>query len=246
MQVIDVGVTAGTSWLRQAFRMLAAQAIPWVSLISCWMMLCTALVILVPGIGVVAAVTMQPGFFAGFVLAARDQDQGLPVRLAHLFAGFRANGRQLMKVGGVMLFAYIVAIGILYLAGLPTLDELPARGSVTQAELFQAFMALVEARPWLLVVATLLSEAIRCLLWFTAPLLALNDMRAGHALRWGFYALISNLGPMLLFALLNWAMFYVAAQAWLIGLLVATPAFAIAHYTSYRAVFREAQDDPAT
>jgi len=83
---------------------------------------------------------------------------------------------------------------------------------------------------------------IKAAFWFTAAILALNQMPATHAIRWSFYALIANFLPMLVFAALMTLIFAVATLPLLLGLLVAMPIYAIAHYVSYRDLFRSPPD----
>ena len=80
--------------------------------------------------------------------------------------------------------------------------------------------------------------AIKGVLWFTAALMAHQPMPASHAIRWSFFALIGNIIPLTLFAFFMFGLMFMAMLPWFLGMLVFVPIYAIAHYTSFKAVFR--------
>jgi uncharacterized membrane protein len=102
----------------------------------------------------------------------------------------------------------------------------------------RAFLLALEGKEWMLWLGVALTTAIKAVLWFTAAILALNQMPATHAIRWSCYALIANILPLLVFGALMTAMFFFAIIPFLLGMLVATPIYAIAHYVTYRDLFR--------
>jgi len=233
MQVIDAPANAGVSWIRQSFVMFAAQPAGWISLLSCWMLLTVLVFVVIPVAGPALATMLQPGLFAGFVIAARDQEAGQPVTLSRLFAGFRFNGRALLTLGSVTLLAEIMAVVLLGLLGFPRTIPVEANGWPDM----RAYVDLLDGKDWMVFAGVGMMMLIKAVLWFATPLLALHPMRAGHAIRWSFYAFISNFLPLLLFGFLVSGIFFIAAMPWLLGLLVALPMYAIAHYASYRQVF---------
>jgi uncharacterized membrane protein len=239
MHVIDAPANAGIHWIRQSFTLFTAQPAGWISLLACWLMLSVAVFFLVPVVGPALVTMLQPGLFAGLVIAARNQEAGQAVTLPHLFAGLRFNGRALLTLGSISLLAEIVVVVILGLLGFPRATlAVPADATFDVQKFMQAYVDLLDGKEWMLFFGFALLMLIKAFLWFATPLLALHPMRAGHAIRWSFYAVIGNFLPMLLFGMMIMAIFFVAAIPWLLGLLVATPLYAIAHYTSYRQVFR--------
>lgn len=234
MQVIDAPANAGVYWIRQSFAMFVAQPAGWISLMSCWMLMTLAIFVIIPFVGPALATMLQPGLFAGFMIAARDQGTGLPVTLSQLFAGFRFNGRALLTLGSITLLAEIMAVVLLGLLGFPRTIPVETNGLPDM----RAYLQLLEGKEWLVFAGLGMMTLIKAVLWFATPLLALHPMRAGHAIRWSFYAFISNFLPMVLFGLMMAGIFFVAAMPWLLGLLVAMPLYAIAHYASYQQVFR--------
>lgn len=233
MQVIDVPASAGITWIKLSFALFRAQPIAWISLVSAWLLMTLGL-FLVPLVGGAIATILQPGFFASFVLAARDQELGKPVGVHQLFAAFRANGRPLVTIGSITLLAEIMVMVILGLMGLPRAISADANGMPD----IQAYLQLLEGKEWMVVLGFVMMIIIKAILWFTAPILALNQMPATHAIRWSSYALISNFLPMLVFGVLMNLIFFLALLPPFLGFLVALPLFAIAHYVSYRDLFR--------
>ena len=216
-----------------SFALFRAQPLGWLSLMAAWL-LATLGLWLVPIIGGAAAVMLQPGFFGGFVIAARDQDNGQPVGVHQLLAAFRFNGRALVTLGSITLLANIMVVVILGLLGLPLKIATNAEGVPD----FVAYARSLEENELLVWFGVALTTAIKGALWYTAAILALNQMPATHAIRWSFYALIANLTPMLIFGTLVTTMFLLGMLPFFLGLLVAMPIFAIVHYVSYRELFR--------
>jgi len=231
MKVIDAPAASGFSWIKQSFRMFIARPGAWIALTSTWM-LASMLSFLVPLIGPAVTIMLQPVLFAGLVQAARDQDAGQPFTVGHLLGGFRFNGRALVSIGSIALLAEILVMILLDALGFPR-TPFSANGLPDM----QAFVKLMEGKEWLLFVGFVLVVMIKAVLWFATPLLALNPMRAGHAIRWSFYALIANFLPVMLFGAAMLGVFFLAAMPWGLGLLAAIPVYALAHYVSYRQVF---------
>lgn len=239
MQVIDAPARAGFDWIRQSFALFAAQPAAWISLLSCWLILTLAVALIIPMVGAPVAWLLQPGLFAGFVIAARDQAAGQPVKLAYLFAGFRFNGRALIMLGSILLLTEISVKYLLEFAGLPGAEQaLPADGSFDFQKFARANAELLRGREWLVFLGFALVMLTKAVFWFALPLLALHPMRVSHAIRWSFYAFIGNFLPMLLFGIAMMTLFILAAMPLLLGLMVAMPLYAVTHYTSYKSVFR--------
>src|SRR5258708_7498967 len=99
MKVVDAGVGAGWHWIVEAAKLLRANPLRWCGLMSVWMLISLGLFFLIPPFTSLIALILQPVFFGGLALAARDQEAGLPVRMGHLFAAFKGSGRALVMVG---------------------------------------------------------------------------------------------------------------------------------------------------
>ncbi len=213
--------------------MFRAQPLAWVSLTSAWFII-SVVMFLIPLVGAPAMTMAQPGFFAGFVLACRDQELGQPVTFSHLFAGFRASGRSLIQIGSVSLLAELavmLALGALgFFDGLQNIDRNNAS--------IEALTNALRDQGWLWFAAVLVIVMIKGVLWFSAALIAHQPMPASHAIRWSFFALLGNVIPLTFFGALMFVLMFLAMIPWGLGMLVFGPIYAIAHYTSFKAVFR--------
>ena len=237
MRVIDLPARAGLAWIKMSFTLFRAQPIGWISLVSLWLLASLGLS-LVPLAGPALMGILQPGFFGGFVIAARDQEAGQPVGAHQLFAAFRANGRALATIGSITLLANLLVVVMLGLLGFPLNIARDAEGIPDM----RAYAQSLEGSEWMLWLGIVLTMAIKGALWFTAAILALNQMPATHAIRWSCYAFIANFLPMLVLLVAMTAIFFLALLPLMLGLLVATPLFAIVHYVSYRDLFRTLAD----
>ncbi|MCA3044048.1 MAG: hypothetical protein ING51_13650, partial [Rhodocyclaceae bacterium] len=77
MRVVDVSAASSAAWISEAFTMFWARPLAWISLTSAWLLV-SLLITLIPLVGPPLMAMTQPAFFAGFVLACRDQALGLP------------------------------------------------------------------------------------------------------------------------------------------------------------------------
>lgn len=218
--------------------MFRQQPLAWISLTSAWFIV-SFLMVLIPLVGAPAMTMFQPAFFAGFVLACRDQEMGKPVAFSHLFAGFRASGRSLIQIGSLSLLAELAVVFALsafgFFDGLRDLDR--------NNPSIEAIAAAMREQGGLWFAAAGAIVVIKGVLWFTAALMAHQPMPASHAIRWSFFALIGNVIPLTIFAALMFGMMFVSMLPWGLGLLVFVPLYAIAHYTSFKAVFRSDADN---
>ena len=235
MRVVDQRAGAGMGWIKQAFLLFKAQPFAWIGLTSSWILLTLGLYKLIPVIGAPIATMLQPALFAGMMLAAREQDAGRPINMSFLFAALRLNGRALISFGALVLLANTVVV--LLMAALDFPGEVAANANGTLDP--QAFAAMLTDNTGVSVLAPLLMMITNAVVWFATPLLAFNPMPPTHAIRWSFYALVGNLIPMLVFAILLFAALLLAILPWALGLLVWLPVYAISNYTSYRQVFAE-------
>jgi uncharacterized membrane protein len=233
MQVLDVSAGSGAKWLREAWQLFTAQPLGWISLTSCWVLLSLVLMIF-PLIGMPLALMLQPAFFAGFVLACRDQSLGQNVLVSHLFAGFKQAGRPLIQVGAVALLASLLVQIAVDATGI--FSGVPTKGSIQ--EVADAIRTAIANNFFIWMASVAAQALISGVLWFTSALLAHQVMPASHAIRWSFFAFIGNFVPLLLFGVMLIGLATIAALPLGLGLLIYLPLYAICHYTSFNSVFR--------
>jgi hypothetical protein len=241
MRVLDVPAPQGWLWIKQSWPYFRSAPFNWLSLIGGWIIVTFGL-LLVPLIGQVAANLLQPAFFAGFMLAARDQDNGAKPQLAHLFAAFRGNYRALLMVGSVLLVGELLIFLVLYWLGFPEITMTPDGMNID----IEAFRSELQDKIGVVILGMGLTALFKGALWFAAPLIAFHNMSASHAIRWSVYAFIANFGALLLYGVLIMVIYAVAMVPYGAGLLVAMPLMVISNYTGYKALFQEDQPVPVT
>lgn len=237
MQVIDVHATQGWLWIRQAWGYFKAAPLGWMSLVGGWIIVTFGLMI-VPLVGPIAANVLQPVFFAGFMLACRNQDNGKMPAIADLFAAFRLNLRALVVVGSILLGLELLIFVSIEALGFPSLTLSEDGKSID----FATFYANLGNNLGPLFLGLALLAFVKGALWFAPPLLAFHNMSAGHAMRWSFYAFLSNFSAVFVYSVLIVAMYVLALLPWGAGLFIAMPLMVISNYTGYKAMFRE--DEP--
>lgn len=236
MRVVDHSAGSGISWIREAFGIFRTTPMAWISLSAAWILL-SLILMMVPVFGAALSSILQVGFFAGMVLACRDQAAGKPIGIAHLFEGFKAAGRPLIQIGCVTLLADILiqlAFGLTGMFDAITAAAVAGVSLETRVGVMQrSFTEYTFA--WLALVATIV--VVHGTLWFSAAIIAHQPMPATHAMRWSFFALVGNAMPLLVFALVMFVLLVLAMAPLWLGLIVYFPVYIIAHYTSYKAVF---------
>jgi uncharacterized membrane protein len=232
MQVIDHSAGAAIAWIKESWLIFRGQAGPWVALLAAWALF-SMVIFLLPLIGPPLCYMLQPGLFAGMVIAARDQQNGQPVTPGLLFAGFRANGRPLVTIGSIALVAELLVMYAMSLLGFPAVpvasDGLPD---------FRAFSKLLEGKEVLIFIGLVLVMLIKGVLWFTSPLLALNVMGPGAAIRWSLFAFVANALPLALLCLIMSVLMFAAALPLGLGFPVWLPIYGLLHYVTYKNVFK--------
>ena len=236
IKVAELGASRGVRWIAEAFSLFRKAPFAWIALCSAWVLITLALLIL-PLVGQAIANFLQPVFFASFAIAAYKQAAGERVLMADLFAGFRRNLRALVNLGVLILVAVLAIIFAMGLLGLPVMA--PGGG---EAATIDEYIESLRGKEWLLAATFLAIVAVKSAVWFAPPLIAFHGMGAFEAIRWSVYAAISNLGALVVYGAILFAIFFVAFIPWGLGLVVAIPVMAISSYTGYREVF-EARPD---
>jgi hypothetical protein len=227
--VAELPASRGAGWLADAFRIFRRAPLAWIGLCAGWIAITVGL-ILIPFLGIVIANLLQPAFFASFAICAYRASAGEPFTAADLFAGFKRNMRALLHVGTVLLVAELAISILMVVLGLPVLK---GGEQITVEEYANA----LQANLWIVAVGLVLTALVRGALWFAPPLISFHGMGAMQAMRWSLYAAIANLGTMILYALVLFAIFFLAMLPYAAGLVLVVPLMAISTYVGYRDVF---------
>jgi hypothetical protein len=235
IRVAELGAARGVGWIAEAFKLFRKAPFAWIALCSAWILITLALLVL-PLVGQAIANFLQPVFFASFAIAAYKQAAGERVLMADLFAGFRRNLRALVNLGVLILVAVLAIIFAMGFLGLPV------NGPGGDVASFDEWAESFRGKEWLVAATFLAIALVKSAVWFAPPLIAFHGMGALEAIRWSVYAAISNLGALIVYGAILFAIFFVAFIPWGLGLVVAIPVMAISSYTGYREVFEPRPD----
>lgn len=181
-----VPAARGWRWLAEGWRMFRASPVMWLMLVTSYWILMT-LVSLFPYVGVVAALTLVPGFSVAFMAASRASARGESFGLALIFAGFRERAREELALGIVYLILMAGVLASSTLADDGALARWMATGARPTTDVIQSDGFLLA----LWVTATLYMP-VMMLMWFAPTLVAWNAMPVAKALFFSLFACLMN------------------------------------------------------
>jgi uncharacterized membrane protein len=225
-----VAAGRGWDWIVEAFALFRKQPGIWI-LTAVVLGVLFIVISMIPLLGSFATALLFPIFGGGLMLGCKAQDQGGPLEIEHLFAGFRQKTGDLVMVGAfnligwvIIVFAVVAVIGGGVFMGV-------MRGGIEGAGLSIASLLIA-----MLLVAGL-SVPLYMATWFAPALIVLQDMAAGAALKASFFACLRNWIPFLVYSVVLLVLGIVAAIPALLGFLVLVPVLAASVYTAYRDIF---------
>ncbi len=230
---VSVPAGHGWRWLADGFGLFKRNPVAWIGAMVVWFAMSMALS-LIPMVSL--AVSLFSGVIGGgFMMGAREQDQGGDFRVGHLFAGFSNN------------FGSLLLLGVLYLVGILVIGG--AMGIAIGGSLFASVdaqnpdPALVESLLTgpgvllpLLIGVTLMTMLVMAY-WFAPALVALEGVSAVSAMALSFKACLKNMLPLLVYGLAATALLVLGMLPVFLGLLVVIPMVTASIYTGYRDIF---------
>lgn len=227
------GVAAGRGWdwIAAGWELFKKQAGMWIALVLVAFVIFVVLAF-IPFVGSIASIVLTPVFGAGIVIGCRAVEEGRPLEIGHLFAGFKAKLAPLASVGAIYLGA---AIAIALVVGLATGASLFAMmsGHAPEAATPAAFLTLLLA---VLVMLALMLPVIMAI-WFAPPLIVFHDKGAVDAMQESFTGCLRNIVPFLVYGVVMLALSLVASIPLGLGWLVLGPVLAASLYTSYKDIY---------
>ena len=226
-----VAAARGWRWIADAWELFRRQPGAWIGLVIVALLIFIGMT-LVPLLGSLASAVLTPVFVGGIFVACREQDQGRPLAVSHLFAGFRERFGTLVSIGfinlGITIAAMLVA-GILTGAGMWTF-----LGSGTNPEAV-AGMGLTLLLAVLVMFALLLPLFMA--LWFAPALAVFHQQGPAEAMKASFVGCLKNILPFFVYSVVGMLLAIVASIPFGLGWLVLGPVMAASLYTSYRDIF---------
>lgn len=215
-----------------------------------WIALTIALALLwvvsliIPVLGPLLFTLLSPLLFAGLMIGCRALENGEPLEIAHLFAGFKQQAAPLVTVGGVYLVGTVIVVGIvLVIAGG---SMLPAVLSKPGADI-ETIRAAMRSMALALAVGAAIYLPLLMLIWFAPLLVVFNGLAPVAAMKLSFAACVRNMLPFMVYGaaiLLLWLVLSLPAVLGAIGgllviaLLVGSiPVLICSIYASYQDIF---------
>lgn len=235
------GVSAGNgwSWIAAAWSLVRQNTGAWIVLFILFVVVVLVLG-MIPIVGPIALYVVMPILMGGIMIGCEAARGGSDMTIGHLFAGFSNNAGRLAGLGIFTLVAFLLVLlviagifgfsmaGIFIGAG-PDFANDPAAVAALGVTMILAGLVMLA-----------ISVPIYMALWFSYPLVALNDMAVGQALKTSFFACLKNIVPFLVYGIAMFVLMIVASIPLGLGWLLLGPVLLASFYTGYRDVFHRA------
>jgi len=218
----------GWSWIASAWGLFRQNPGIWIVIVVIFFVL--AIVIqLIPILGPVVMTLIGPVFVGGLMVGCRALEQGDPLEVGHLFAGFRENAGKLVLVGVFSLVAFILLLVVVGVMVGGSIFALAAGRGDTGVGISGLLLAVL--------VGLALALPIYMAMWFAPALVALQDTDVVGALKASFYACLKNILTFLVYGVIMLGLAIVASIPFGLGWLVLGPVLIASIYTAYRDIF---------
>ena len=225
----------GSNWITDAWNLFKGQKGTWIGLILVFLVIIFVLSF-IPFIGPLALNLIGPILIGGVMLGCEAVRKGEPMTVGFLFAGFSKNAGRLAGVGAFMILAYIAMFAILALVfGTAMIGMF--MGGMNNDPAAMAAMGMTVLLAVLVLLA--LSIPLYMAVWFSYPLIVLNDFTVGQALKASFFACLKNMMPFLIYGIVAFLLAIVASIPAGLGWLVLGPVLLASIYTGYRDIYYE-------
>lgn len=231
----QLGWIQGWQWLLSGFWLFKQSWLSWVVMMVMYFAV-MLFVNIVPMLGMLLFLLIHPILMGGFMLACRDNEQGYPVQVMHLFAGLERHTIPLLQLGllnlaGIIAAGIMIAVlAIMFGATHSLFVVMSVDGLNTITNLGQSVLLILGLMFFLLLPLILA--------FFYAPaLVVFHDFSPWLAVRTSFMACVRNNIPLLLYGLAYMGFAILGSSLLFVGLLVVVPSLLISTYMSYKAVF---------
>ena len=240
MKTRVVTASHGWLWIKQAFGIFRQSPLIWIAL-SVSVILLGAILGMIPFLGSLLFQLIAPALTAGLMLGCRAQQQGEELEIAHLFAGFKSHGAQLVTVGGIYLTGMLIIAAIVGLIGGEPLIRAMTEGHPSADAVATSGMAGMSMLPVL--VGLILLIPLLMAYWFAPALIVFGNMRPVEAMKTSLASSLNNVTAFMVYGLTMFLLFILATLPLMLGFLVMIPLAFISYYTAFEDVF--SNDDVA-
>jgi len=231
----SVSAGNGWTWVTDGWATVKQNLGAWIGLIVIFAVIMIVLGF-IPFIGAIALNLLIPILVGGVMLGCEAVRNGESITVGHLFAGFSKNAGRLAGVGAFVLLVYIAIFGILMVVFGTAMMGMFMGGASDPAAVAAMGVTLLLA----VLVGVAISIPLYMAVWFSYPLIVINDFTVGQALKASFSACLKNIVPFLLYGIVIFVLVIIASIPLGLGWLLLGPVLLAALHGSYRDIFYSA------
>ncbi len=235
MNIKTVPTGRGFDWISEGFGLFRLNPLIWIVNVVIFLAI-IVLLSLIPLVGSIAAVLLQPVLIGGMLLGCQALERREELRIEHLFDGFRQNTNPLLMVGLLSGLAYLLvgvivalimggAMGLSVLGGMHDQLDIFAMGGTMIGFVLSGLIGLA------------LSLPIAMATWFAPALVIFRNMPAWEAMKASFFGCWRNILPFLLYGIAILVLAVLASIPLGLGLLVLGPTLIASVYKGYLDIF---------
>ena len=209
--------------------------------------------LLLPVLGPLLFNLLSPALFAGLMIGCRALENGEPLNVTHLLAGFKQQAAPLVTVGGVYLVGTVIVVGIvMVIAG----GSMPPSALPKPGTDIETLREAARSMAFAFAVAAAVYMPLLMLIWFAPLLVVFNGLAPVIAMKLSFVACARNMLPFVVYGaaiVLLWLILSLPAVLGAIGgllvialLMASIPVLICSIYTSYKDIFAAAAPASST
>ena len=229
---VAVPASRGISWITEGYGNHVKKSLgAWIGSVLLYVILSIVLS-LIPFIGTIGLMLIGPVIMAGFMIGAKEQDEGSDFTFGHLFRGFDAPG-QLMLLAVfylVAMFVVVLVTGAIFgLSLFSMMDQQPLSSGDALVLLLSLLVMLALMLPVLMAY------------WFAPALVALEGLSALDAMKQSFIGCLKNIPAMLIYGVVGLVLMIIATLPLMLGLIFLMPVLVASMYVGYKDIYRSAE-----
>ena len=223
----------GPRWIRLGWDLFKVKPGAWIGILLIAIVI-VVVASLIPLVGGLVNILVQPLLLGGIMTACRAADRGEPVRVSALFSAFSTHLGPLALLGLLQFAAYIGTILVLGILAAVTIGGAASMGMLKQGPMGSAMLV-----PFILlgIVGFAIFILIAMANWFAPALIVLQGIGPIDAMRMSFLACLKNIVAFLLYVLVALLLAIAASLPVFLGWLVLGPVMYCSIYAAFRDLF---------
>ena len=231
-----VPMSRGLSWIAEGWHLFKAQPLMW------WVCLIVFVVVsivpqFIPIIGPIIGLLLAPILVAGLMLGAHDVQEGRPLSVGHVFAGFQTHPGALILTALIQV-GLIVAIGaaIFFLMSQRLMSAAVAWNMKGNVDFGTVISLLGPALPLLLLLVLVAMTT-----YFAPPLVAIRNEGPVRAMWLSVTGMVKNAMPGIAYSAVTLVLAILATLPFGLGWIVLLPVLALSSYAAFRDIYLEGE-----